>query len=386
MNQSRNTSNTAEINSRTYYLLFLLMILSHSVLSQKTGPYRWWNPAESEFSVIAGRNWQERLANPYDRLPAAAEANVRPEVWRLGHNSAGEYISFTTDAPEIVVRYTVKGGLNMPHMPSTGVSGVDLYAKDSRDAWHWIRASYRFADTVTYRFSNIASAFPIKEYRLYLPLYNTPVWMEIGVPEQNKFTAIAANTKKAVVLYGTSIMQGGCASRPGLAWSNILGRRIDAPIINLGFSGNGRLEEPLIALMNETDARLFVLDCMPNLTDKKTFPAEEIKRRIFMSVNNLRSQHPQIPILLVEHCAAVAGTNLDTTQVSLYKWVSDVLAETYHEMKAKKLKNIYLITTADIGFDNESTVDGTHPNDIGMMKYADAYEKAIRNIFRQTPE
>jgi lysophospholipase L1-like esterase len=352
------------------------------LFSQTTGKYRWWNPVDNPFPVIAGRNWQEQLANPYDRLPAVAEKTVRPEVWRLGHNSAGEYISFTTDAASIEVRYQVKGSLNMPHMPSTGVSGVDLYAKDSRDTWHWIRASYHFGDTVTYKFNNIASAFPIKEYRLYLPLYNTPTWMQIGVPEKNTFTPIAADTKKTIVLYGTSIMQGGCASRPGLAWSNILGRRINTPIINLGFSGNGRLEEPLIALMNETDAGLFVLDCMPNLTDKKVFPEAEIKKRILTSVSNLRLQHPEIPILLVEHCAAVQGTNLDTTQLNLYKWVSDILAETYREMKAKQIRNIFLLTTAEIGFDTESTVDGTHPNDIGMMKYANAYEKVIRQIFK----
>ncbi|RYY23098.1 MAG: hypothetical protein EOO04_14750 [Chitinophagaceae bacterium] len=365
---------------RLYFLLLIFLFAGQNANSQRSGIFKSWNPVESKVPVIAGRAWHTELALPFDRLPSKAEKTVRPDVWRLAHNAAGEYLRFTSNAKEIVVRYKVTGNKSMNHMPATGVSGVDLYALDTRNNWHWIRGAFSFGDTVVYKFTNYYSAVAIKEFRLYLPLYNTPEWMLIDVPEENTFDPIPLSAEKPIVLYGTSIMQGACASRPGLAWSNILGRRLDVPIINLGFSGNGRLEPALIDLINESDASLFVLDCQPNLTDRNQYPASVITDRIITSVKSLRARHPQTPVLLVEHCCGLPGVNMDTSFANRYKWTSDVLTATFKTLKSGGEKNIYLLTAGDIGFDEESTVDGTHPTDIGMMKYADAYEKIIRAI------
>jgi lysophospholipase L1-like esterase len=362
--------------------IYLLIFLPgwKTCLAQVIENYKSWNPVESKVPVIEGRAWQTELAMPYDRLPAKAEKTVRPEVWRLAHNSAGEYIHFKSDATEIVVRYKVTGNKSMNHMPATGVSGVDLYALDMNNNWHWVRGNFSFGDTVVYKFTNFFSPVAIKQFRLYFPLYNTPEWMQIDVPEKNIFEPFTIGNDKPIVLYGTSIMQGACASRPGLAWSNILGRKLGSTIINLGFSGNGRLEQPVISLINEIDASLFVLDCQPNLHDRKIYSASEISDRIVSSVKNLRSGHPETPVLLVEHCCGLPGVNMDTSFTNRYKWTSDILANTFKTLKNSGVKNIYLLTANDIGFDAESTVDGTHPNDIGMMKYAEAYERIIRKI------
>lgn len=356
---------------------FFLILISFSSFAQ---PIKWWNPAQATFPVIEGKAWHTNLVRPYDRLPAKAEKTVRQAVWSLGQNTAGEYIKFTTNATELTVRYQIVKNKSMDHMPATGVSGVDLYALDANNNWQWIRGAYSFGDTVQYKFTNMISAVPIKEYRLYLPLYNMPKWMQIGVANDRTFTPIQVSTEQPLVLYGTSIMQGACASRPGLAWTNILGRKLNAPIINLGFSGNGRLEQPVIDLMNETNARLFVLDCQPNLVDKKIYPGADIENHIRTSVRSLQSQHPDVPILLVEHCCGVPEVGVDTTFFNRYAWSSEVMNKTYAAMKKEGVKNIHLLTAADIGFDSASTVDGTHPTDIGMMKYADAYEKAIDRI------
>ncbi len=368
---------------RNYFIYtFLFFAGCQTGFSQNTGSYTWWDPAKIEFPVIEGRAWHTDPTRPYDRLPAKAERTVRTEVWRLSQNTAGEYIRFTTDATEIIVRYTVGGNKSMDHMPSTGVSGVDLYALDSNNNWHWTSGSFRFGDTIVYKFSNVVSSVTIKEFRLYLPLYNTVKWMNIGVPEQNTLSPLQASKEPSLVFYGTSIMQGACASRPGLAWTNILGRKLNMPIINLGFSGNGRLEQPLIDLMNETNAKLFVLDCLPNLYDRKVFSEQEIRQRIISSVKNLQSKHLQTPILLVAHCCGLSSVNMDTSLTNKYQWTSDILDKTVASMKKEGIKNIYLLTAKEIGFDLESTVDGTHPSDIGMMQYADAYEKIIRKILR----
>lgn len=358
-----------------------VLLFSCTVLFAQTGDnYKWWDPANAEFPVIEGRGWHTDLERTYDRLPSKAEKMVRPEVWRLSQNSAGEYIKFETNASEIIVRYAGSGNKSMDHMPATGVSGIDLYARDINNNWHWAKGTFSFGDTIVYKFTNIITAAPVKEFRLYLPLYNTPKWTSIGVSVNNTFTPLPVSKEQPLVLYGTSIMQGACASRPGLAWTNILGRKINRPVINLGFSGNGRLEQPLIDLMNETNAKLFVLDCQPNLTDIKTYSKQEIQQRILSSVKSLNTTHPGTPVLLVEHCCGLPGINLDTAMTKKYKWTSGILAEAFALLRNNGTKNIYMLSAKEIDFDMESTVDGTHPNDIGMMKYAEAYEKAIRKI------
>jgi len=368
-------------------LCLLVFLVPGLRLFAQTPSLQWYDPASSSFSVIEGRGWEntrvDDTTNVYGRLPVRAEPLVRPVVWNLGRNSAGEYINFKTSATTVVVRYKVKGNMSMPHMPATGVSGVDLYARDVNGAWQWARGTFHFGDTIEYRFDNLALSAKEEEFRIYLPLYNTVSWMHIGVPAGASFTVFPVSREQPVVLYGTSIMQGACATRPGLAWTNILGRKLDRPVINLGFSGNGQLEQPIIDLMNEQDAKLFVLDCMPNLVDQDKFPHEEVRRRIMTAVKTLQSKHPATPILLVEHCCGLAGTDIDTALLNRYKAASDVLSATFDEVRKDGVANIFLLTDKAIGFDNESTVDGTHPNDRGMMKYADAYETIIRKVIHE---
>ncbi|MFT3934437.1 MAG: SGNH/GDSL hydrolase family protein [Chitinophagaceae bacterium] len=367
---------------KSFILFAVLLLFSCVIKAQEQTVYKWNNPAEAAFPVIDGRHWQTGLVNTYDRFPANAEATVRKEVFGLSHNSAGEYIRFQTNATEIVVRYKVKGGLAFPHMPSTGVSGVDLYAKDAKSNWHWMSGAYSFGDTITYRFTHLAGNWSNATFQLYLPLYNSIAWMEIGVAASNAFQFMPIDKGLPIVMYGTSILQGGCATRAGLAFTNMLGRNLDMPVINLGFSGNGRLEKPVIDLVNEINARLYVLDCMPNLVDPKLYPEDTIRERLINAVKAIQMQHQGIPIILAEHSCSLLGLNMDTSITGKYKRVSDATAKIYNELKKEGVTNIYLLTDNEIGFTIESTVDGTHPNDIGMKQYANAYEKLIRSILK----
>src|SRR6266498_5895169 len=98
--------------------------------------------------------------------------------------------------------------------------------------------------------------------------------------------------KKNQFLYMELLLhRGGCATRPGLAWTNILSRKLDRPVVNLGFSGNGRLEKELISLITEVGAKLYVLDCLPNLTPSNV-STTELKKRIVESVQQLQSKRP----------------------------------------------------------------------------------------------
>jgi len=362
-------------------LLAAFMILNETTYAQADAGFKWFNPRVHTSATLKGKAWQNTdSTNFYNRLPAAAEKEVRKEVWNLAKNTAGEYIDFTTSARKITVKYQLTGAKSLDNMPTLGVSGVDLYAQDSQHKWHWIKAAYSYKDTVTYSYENFNSTIPIKNFRLYLPLYNTPKWLKIGVAVNADFVPEKTDDQPVMVFYGTSIMQGASASRPGMAWLNILGRQLNQPVINLGFSGNGRLEAPLIDLMSQAKAKLFVLDCQPNLHDKTVYPAEEIEKRITSSVQSLKEKHPNIPVLLVEHSSGLPSVNLDSALTGRYIWTSQILNNTYQKIRKSGIKDVYILTAKDIGFTDDSTIDGTHPNDWGMMQYADVYEKIIRKI------
>jgi len=345
---------------------------------QSTATFKWWNPANSDATVIEGQGWPKQVALPYDRFPARAEKMVRKAVWDLSRDAAGLVIRFLTNAPEIKVRYGVSGGLSMPHMPSTGVSGVDLYAVDKNGAWNWSGGSYHFGDTITYDYKALPEDYT-REYHLYLPLYNQVTWLEIGVPQGSEFQPMEVPADKPIVIYGTSIAQGGCASRPGMAWTAILGRRLHDPVINLAFSGNGRLEDPVTGLLTELDAKVFVLDCLPNLGG---FPTDTVAHRLERTVNTLRSRKPETPIVIVEHAdASIHSLNLDRN--TTFTRVNQIADSVFARLKSAGINQLYLLSADEIGLDEQSTVDGVHPGDYGMMQYALAYEKALRRILHE---
>ncbi|WP_214228130.1 SGNH/GDSL hydrolase family protein [Pedobacter sp. B4-66] len=367
------------MNHKLTYIALLLIITQLS-FAQDKAKYKVWNPANDTLTVLEGQGWPKKVKDYYDRLPAKAEGLVRSDVWNLSKNNAGVNLRFRTNSNQIIVKYAVKGNLQMSHMPATGVSGVDLYAKDRDGKWLWSSGSFSFGDTITYRFNNLAEANdPDREYTLYLPLYNSLKWLEIYVPNEKSFAPMPLHKEKPIVVYGTSIAQGACATRPGLAWTSILQRKLDQPLINLGFSGNGRLEKELINLLTEIDAKLYVLDCLPNLTG---ISKEDLMNRIETSVLELQNKRPGVPILLTEH-DGYTDELISPKRKTEYEKPNLALNETFKKLQEKGVKNIYLLSKKEIGQDIESMVDGVHPNDIGMMNYANAYEKIIKKILNQ---
>ena len=303
----------------------------------------------------------------------------------MSRNSAGLSIRFVSNAPQIIIRYKVTGSASMPHMPSTGVSGVDLYGIDSDGTWHLASGKYSFKDTVVYNFDKLRPNDNYhklgREYRLFLPLYNSVRDLEIGFPGGSIFTVLPQRMEKPIVVYGTSIAQGACASRPGMAWTNIVARKLDRTVINLAFSGNGRLEKEVVDLINEIDAKVFVLDCLPNLI-YPIVERKELQKRIIESVKSLRAKHPQTPILLTEHDGYTEGYLMPHRQ-PLFEEANQDLREAFGQLTTEKVANIYLLPISEIGMDLDCMVDGTHPNDLGMMRYAIAYEKKLREILQQ---
>jgi lysophospholipase L1-like esterase len=369
----------------TSLVLWCILLTTTSLWAQNEGATKWWKPSDSNFPTVDGQFWSAELGDSLYRLPPRAESLVRKPVWNLSKNSAGLFIRFYSNAPQINVRYKVSGNIAMNHMPATGVSGVDLYGIDSDGNWHYCTGKFTFKDTISFTYEKLKPSDSYhklgREYRLYLPLYNTVRELEIGVPEDAIFQPLAKMKERPIVVYGTSIAQGACASRSGMAWTNIVGRKLDRPVINLAFSGNGQLEKELIDLINEIDAKVFILDCLPNLTASR-FDSIELGRRISESVKSLRQKHPETPILLTEHAGYTDGYLIPERQ-RLYQQANKYMKAAYAQLVKEGIKGIYTLTKEEINLDIDAMVDGTHPNDLGMMEYANAYEKKLREIMHE---
>ena len=351
----------------------LLLGLSASAQS----PFKWIDPLEVG-PVVHGVGWEE-LRSGYVRLPERAHGVVREPVWDLGLNAAGLSLVFESDAPEILVCYGVKDGFNMFHMPSTGRSGVDLYATDREGKLRWVAPDFpsSFRDTVRYIYSGI-TYYPegsrTYEYHLYLPLYNTISWLKIAVPEDAQLRFLPETRRHPIVIYGTSITQGACASRPGNAWTNIVERELRFPVVNLGFSGNGKLDPEVLELMSEIDAAIYVLDTAPNLTRQT-----DIEPRLLEAVRILRSRS-DCPILLVEHSGNVG--EIASTAKSVFRAANAQVRSAYETLRRQGTPEIYYMTHEELGLPMDGMIEGVHPNDYGMRFLASGFERKLLEIWK----
>lgn len=324
-----------------------------------------------QFNVI-GKYHDEKN---YRRFPARFESTLRESVWSLGKNSAGVGIRFRTNASTILVRWTVINNTDLRHMPATGVKGVDLYAYNDGH-WQYVRTGFPSEKTSEAKLLDGENGVD-REYLINLPLYDGVETLEIGVNASATITPAREKLlldHKPVVYYGTSIAQGGCASRPGLAFTSILSRDLNVPFINLGFSGNGRIESSVGEAMVEINAALYVIDCNPN-----TAP-ELIYDRTIALVQQLKKARPDIPILLVEgflYDNAYFDAGVYATVVEKQRELKRAF-DALRKMGVTKLH--YRTGDGLIGDDHEGTVDGVHPNDLGMMRIAESLEPVIRKL------
>ncbi len=327
---------------------------------------------------VEGRGWTNTQSF-FDRLPAKAEKVVRPPVWNLSHDSSGMLVRFLTDATAIQARWSlVSPSLAMPHMAATGVSGLDLYVRTG-EGWRWAGVGQPKERTNTA--SLISGMAPgNREFMLYLPLYNGVYSVEIGVAPDRKVTPAGPwgpGERKPILFYGTSIMQGGCATRPGMAHAAIVGRHLNWPTINLGFSGNGKMEPELAELCAELDPAVYVLDCLPNMSP------EQVAERVEPFVKTLRAAHPRVPIVLVEDRESPNAFLLPQRQEH-FKTMSKNLTAAYENLRRTGVKDLYYVPRKDLlAADGEGTVDGSHPTDLGFMQHAVVMEKVLKPLLKK---
>lgn len=363
-------SNVITMNRRSLLASVAGVAALPALASSSRADVEWHGSAEW---TLEGKGWTD-TGRLFDRFPVRAKGNVPDSVWNLSRHSAGLCIRFRTDAHSLWLRIDLlSASLGMPHMPPTGVSGFDVYARTGPRSWQWVHQAMPAAQRVEGQLiSGLAPG--LREYVGYLPLYNGVDKLEIGVEKGAKFEPVTADRRKAMVFYGTSICQGVCASRPGIAYTAILGRMLDRPVINLGFSGSGRMDQGVVELLTELDPSAYVIDCLPNM-DSAT-----VGERTEPLARTLRAARPSTPILLVED-RTFAQAPIIPVLLQGHRERRAALSAAYDRLRSAGVTGLHhLKGDRLLGLDSEGTTDGSHPNDLGMMRYAEALRPMLARI------
>ena len=316
----------------------------------------------------------EETSARYERLPAEFKGVVRGPLWDLGRNSAGLYIRFRSNSTQIRARWkSTSPRQYMPHMTDAGDSGLDLYILTEKDGWRFAGSGFDWGgrDKNVKNKTIIANMTPdMREYMLYLSMYNGIEELELGIDE-------GAVIERPVVMYGTSILQGGCTSRPGMAFTAILGRKLDREVINLGFSGNARLDYEIAEYITRVqNPSLIVLDYVPNSS------AELINERGEKFFRIIRDAFPDVPVILVED-PTFPHTRFDQKMLEEVTSKNAAQLALYKKLKKAGEKRLYYVSTDGlIGDDGEATVDGVHFTDLGMMRYVERVLPVMRKALR----
>jgi len=348
---------------------------SRSVFAQKEPSLTWHNVQDWG---IEGKGWND-TAKYFDRFPARAEGKVPGPVWSLSRHSAGMLVRFKTDATSIWTEHTVtndvKPGANLTAIAQ---SGLDLYATDPAGDWKWLSVTRPGKKEMKDNIINGLAAGE-RSYQIYLPLYNGTESLKIGIPEGASFSPIEPRKEKPILFYGTSITHGASASRPGMPHPAILGRWLNRPVINLGFSGNGRMESSVGEFLIEQDPAVYVIDCLPNMT------GDQVEERAAPLIRQLRTARPDTPILLVED-RTYANTPFIPAKQKRHEESRAALRKAYETTRQAGVTKVwYLEGEKLLGADREDTIDSSHPSDLGFWRQAEAFAPVLKEALAASP-
>ena len=303
----------------------------------------------------------------YRRIPEQLARSVSNGVTRLHTCTAGGRVRFVTDSPYIAIRAELHNVGKMSHIPFTGSVGLDLYRE--KQYIGTFRPPFDVTDVLD---DVISTHCPTNaEYTINFPLYSGMTRLFVGVKKGSSLMrAKDYVSERPIVFYGSSITQGGCASRAGNAYTSIVSRRLGYDHINLGFSGSAKGEDAMADHVASLNAALFVYDYDHNAPNVEHLA--KTHERFFLRV---REQCPTLPVLMM-------------TRPKFYlndeeKQRLEIVRSTYENARARGDQNVYFLPGPSLISEwvrEEALVDNCHPNDAGFASMAMAVERAIREI------
>ena len=306
--------------------------------------------------LLEGFAWYEN-GKSLRRIPhniGAKDVNIGVDT--LANHTAGGLIRFRTDSPYITIKAKLLNEHSiLGHMPSTGASGFDLFCGNYSKNVNPLQNGKLMSPVEMLVIREGFGGTGMRDCSLYLPLYNGVKWIKVGIAPNSKIEAPKEHKiKKPILFYGSSITQGGCASRPSNAYPAMLCRELDAPMINLGFSGSAKGEEKMAELIASLDISVFVYDYDHNAPNK-----EHLKATHENFFKYIRAKRPDLPIIIM-------------SRITRPDWAlerSAIIKQTYENALKSGDKLVWFIDghyfTKDID-QAHWTMDNTHPNDFGF--------------------
>lgn len=312
--------------------------------------------------------------NVYHRVDTATFKDMPLIVKKIYAYSAGIAIAFETNSRKITAKWSTVDHLTSSNLTAIADKGLDLYIKKDGK---WVFAgvgSPRGNSTETTIVQNMDES--VKECILYLPLYDEIRSLEIGVEENSDIRPMGNPFRGKVVLYGSSILNGSSASRPGMAYPSRMGRNTGINFINLGVSGNAKMERSVVDMLSSIECDLFVLDCVPNPSPN------QIRERTDYLVRKIRETHPKTPIILIQGPIRESG-NFDLKAREHVRRQNETFKEEYKKLIQSGVKDLFFIEGDFLGTDHEGTIDGVHPNDLGFDRFLKIIEPRIIEIWNK---
>lgn len=301
------------------------------------------------------------------RLPGEVAKKVSQSVYDLHIHTAGGRVQFKTDSPYVAISAKINPLLKMPHFALAGSAGFDLYADEGQGETYVNTFVPPYDMTEGYESVVRFHDRKLRTVTVNFPLYSGVTALYIGLDRRAALEeADPYRVEKPVVFYGSSITQGGCASRPGNTYQAILSRRFSFDYINLGFSGSARGEKEISDYISGLSMSAFVYDYDHNAPTVEHLAATH--RRMF---EEIRGAQPQLPILILSR-PKYTLTREEEERLA-------IIRATYAEAKRRGDEKVYLITGKDLCrlCENNGTVDNCHPNDYGFASMAKAVETVM---------
>ena len=310
----------------------------------------------------------------FSRLPIWLKDSVRPDLWSRQQCSTGIGIRFATNSSRIGARYSLLWDTHMPHMADTGLKGSDLYIFEGDSVWRHVntnrpRVNNKEEKVCETTYVSNLDTTRMHEYMIYLPLYDGVMDFNVKIDDGATITSgdpSNIDRSKRIVAYGTSILQGGCASRTGMASTNILSRMLNCEIINLGFSGEGKMDSCMARAMAKIpDVDVFLIDPVPNCTEMMC------DTLTYGFVKILRDARPDVPIVMVEG-PIYPYARYDSFFGKYLPAKNAAYRRNYDRLKAENPANLYYVDSVNLdGVEDDGTVDGIHLTDLGFKYYAE---------------